>query len=339
MARSGATALSKVSVQKLMRPDRWPAVLIVCAVPLMALTTPPSRLARSGLNIPPTQEIFSPPSSELLPAATTVRVAAIQCYSHPGRIRANRSMLAAKIREAAAKGARLIVVPECAVQGYMNPVDDARWARIPEPDDGELDVSLVAETVPGASTRHFSELAREVEAWLAISLIEVEGESFYNTLVLIDPRGLIAAKHRKRSLWMHGDSGWASVGDGRAVVAKTPYGRVGLMICHDLHAMPPILKNAGVEIVLYSVGWYGANTASWFGSIFPERYVTPNGMAVVAANWSRDAESGKWQGQGYSTIYSRDGKVLAQAKDDRCEIIYADLPCSKSESVKEVNDE
>lgn len=48
-----------------------------------------------------------------------VKVAAIQCSSDLGAVEQNRMKLTALVEEAAAKGAKIIVLPEAAVTGYL----------------------------------------------------------------------------------------------------------------------------------------------------------------------------------------------------------------------------
>src|ERR1051326_2573536 len=101
------------------------------------------------------------------------------------------------------------------------------------------------------------------------------------------------------------------------------------MICYDVHVMAARLKNKA-DIVLYSVGWYGPNTEDWYKDIFPAKYVKPNGFAVIAANWSAESSDDLWQGAGYSSIFDRNGTVLAISnKTSGEDIVYADLEVSQ----------
>jgi predicted amidohydrolase len=255
-----------------------------------------------------------------------------------GKVAHNRQMLSELITRAAAQGAKICVLPECALQGYMNPRTDKKWSKEPAPDEGDLAVSIVAENIPGASTRHFSALAKQLEIYIALPLIESDGGAYYNSLVLIDPRGEFAAKHRKHALWPPGDATWASEGKGPAAVAATPYGRLGLMVCYDVHEMPQKLKAARADIVLYAVGWYGPSEI-FFTELFPRRYVVPNGFSVVAANWSGASGETEWDGLGYSCVIDKRGVVLAMAKSTTgSEIVIADLPVGEAGLV-ETSDE
>lgn len=265
------------------------------------------------------------PSMEETVKGDKVKVAAIQCHSPMGRLGYNRRILTELITRAASKGAKIIVTPECAVSGYMNPLDQITWAE-DKPNNRELPVQLVGEQVPGASTKYFGEIAAKEKIYLCISLVEKFEKKFYNTQVLLDPEGKIVGHHRKQNLWSMGDLSWATPGNRKAQVIATPYGKLGLMICYDVHLMPEKLKALEADLVLYSVGWYGGNGKNWFRHIFPVKHVKPNNFAVISANWAAPNPEDSWEGSGYSTIYAATGKVLSSAKATGNGIIYAELP-------------
>lgn len=285
----------------------------------------------AGLNLTPVRRPVIEKTSVAAAVNTrTVRVAAIQCPSQLGKLRDNRTRLTELITQAAKQGAKIVVLPECAVHGYYDPLEDERWTRSATPDDNELPASGVAEHVPGTSTRYFGELAKTLGIYVTVPLVEGFNEQYFNTVVLMGPDGKIAARHRKNNLWPPGDSSWAEAGAGDAQVAATPYGRLGLMICYDVHTMPRRLRGKA-DIVLYSVGWYGPNTEGWYRDIFPRNVVKPNGFAVIAANWSAPSGDELWQGVGYSTIFKADGTVVAMSsRTSGNDIVFGDLPIAES---------
>ena len=59
----------------------------------------------------------------------TVRVAAIQCSSVMGRPADNLAVMTKLIREAADGGAKIVVLPECSVQGYMDQTTWRAWSK------------------------------------------------------------------------------------------------------------------------------------------------------------------------------------------------------------------
>src|SRR4051794_10250614 len=60
-------------------------------------------------------------------SAHLVRVAAVQCPSDLGQTARNTAKLSELIRQAAQKGARIIVLPEAAVSGYLSQDLKTNW--------------------------------------------------------------------------------------------------------------------------------------------------------------------------------------------------------------------
>ncbi len=245
-----------------------------------------------------------------------------------GRVDANTSNLVHLVRQAAADGARIVVTPECAVQGYMDAATLTGWTS---DTNSPRFVGRVAQPIPGPASRLFSQLAGELGVFIGLGLIESSGARYFNSQVLLAPYGSLAAHHRKKALWTPGDAAWCTPGDRPVQVVDSPFGRLGLMICFDFHVLPEPLAAKRADIVLYSVGWYGPNERSWFTVQFPRRVVIPHGFAVVAANWSAAGEDDVWPGRGHSCILRADGSVAALARSVAGnEIVIADLPVWRS---------
>ncbi len=271
------------------------------------------------------------------PAPKTVKVAALQCWTPMGEIKYNRKLLSKMVEIAAKQGAKIVVTPECAVQGYMDPIFDIGWSSKAKPDKWGKSVAAFAETIPGPSTKHFSQLAAKHKLYLCIGIIEKDKKLFYNAQVLFNPKGKMIAHHRKQVWWIPGDAAAFTKGTKPLQVVDTEYGRMGLMICFEVHRLPEELAKKKVDIVLYSVAWYGGNTKNWFKNIFPLKHVQPNKFAVIAANWSSPLKGETWDGAGYSTIYDHTGKVLAQVNSDRKpRVLIAEIPLKAKQAAKAV---
>lgn len=163
----------------------------------------------------------------------------------------------------------------------------------------------------------------------------VEQDVYFNSAILMSPHVLDKSKpepycrwshYRKRSPWPHPEVSWAEAGQLEPAVADTPYGRVGLAICFDIHTVLHHYKPHNIDTLLYPIAWVDKNPLPvWFhGNL--GKYVNseiPN-LNIVGANWSVDQHQ-SFYGYGCSSIYSA-GNVLATTETFYGnEIIYADL--------------
>lgn len=262
--------------------------------------------------------------------AKTVRVAAIQFVSRWARPAENREGLAALVREAAKNGAKIVVLPEAAIPAYMSHDIRLTWQVPGRRISAELQGAapkLVAETVPGESTRVFGELAKELGIYLTVPIVEVDANQakYYNTLVLLGPDGRIALHYRKLNPWPWAERGWASPGDRGHQVLDTPFGRLGLLICYDINSEPLKLKAKHVDHLLYAIAWVDEPGSDWFATSLP-KIAREADFNIIGANWSIPDQPG-WHGYGKSEIIDRGGRVVARARNDLGnEIIYSDLP-------------
>jgi len=214
----------------------------------------------------------------------TVKVAALQYYSRMGDKEYNWQLFKKLAQKAVEAEAKIIVLPEAAVTGYMNPAKDITWTTAKE-SEYELRIQGKAETVDGDFIKKYIALADELNVYLSIPFVEEDTGKYYNSVILSSPDGEVLIHHRKKSLWTHGDSGWCEEGNLKPEIVETTYGRLGLMICYDVHSMPEKLSELKADIVLYSVGWFGPNTEDWYKRRFPNRYVIPNNFAAFVSAW------------------------------------------------------
>jgi predicted amidohydrolase len=267
------------------------------------------------------------------PVPLTVKVASIQCPSRLGEVEWNRKRLTALVTEAAENGAKIVVLPEAAITGYLSQDLKRNWhlpGRPIEPRYDSVDPTPVAETVPGESTRHFAALARELSIYLTIPLVEVAGEGddrrLYNTVCLASPKGEIVAHYRKLTPWRQPEQSWATPGDRGIQTCDTEYGRVGLAICYDIHTILDEYRPEKLWALLYPIAWVSFDHPDgWFEETLPFR-LSKCDHHLIGANWSVETEQ-RWRGYGYTVIIARGGKVVARAKTRvGPEIVYATLP-------------
>ena len=261
-----------------------------------------------------------------------VRAAAIQFISQFAAPEDNRKGLEPLIREAARNGAKIVVLPETAITGYMSTDLKRTW----QVGDQKISKGLIgihpkdaAETVPGPSTKAFAALADELNIYLTVPLLEVDRKSgeYFNTIVLADPEGKIVLHYRKLNPWPWAECGWAATGDRGHQYIDSPYGRLGLLICYDINFEPPTLKRKKVDHLLYCIAWVDDENSTWFRKQLPS-IAKENNLNIIGANWSLEQAEvkPKWHGYGNSLIISSDGNVQSKVKNDfGNEIIYAEL--------------
>ena len=159
----------------------------------------------------------------------------LQMAAHPGELPANVDRLAELVRKHA-DGAELVVAPELVTSGYDLEVLARRGRELAEPLDG-----------PTAA--RVSELARRTGATLVLGLLEQEGDVLYDTVVAVSPDGQVVP-YRKSHLYPTESELFAAGTE--LVVAPTPAGRLGMMICFE-HAFPDVattLALRGAQILV-----------------------------------------------------------------------------------------
>lgn len=188
----------------------------------------------------------------------TVNAAVVQASPVPFDTAAAVDKVCALTREAAKKGAQLVLFPEAYVGGYpwglafgtaVGGRSDAgrrTWERYWR---GAVDV-------PGPETARMAEVAKETGVVLCVGVIERDstysGGTLFCTLLYFGPDGALLGKHRKlkptaaeRLIWGEGDGSTLTVVD-------TAFGAVGGLICWENYM--PLARMAmygkGVELYL-----------------------------------------------------------------------------------------
>src|SRR5215211_1988072 len=117
------------------------------------------------------------------------------------------------------------------------------------PGDLPANVDRLAELVDGPTAARVSELAAEVGATLVFGMLEREGDALYDTAVVAAPDGQLVP-YRKSHLYPTESALFAAGTE--LVVAPTPAGRLGMMICFE-HAFPDVataLALRGAQILV-----------------------------------------------------------------------------------------
>ncbi|MFC0238914.1 nitrilase-related carbon-nitrogen hydrolase [Rhodopseudomonas telluris] len=218
----------------------------------------------------------------------------------------NIARLVALCEEAAAGGARLIVTPEMGTTGYC-------WYDRDE-------MRPFVETVPGASTDRFQQICEAHHCYIVLGMPEVDSATdlFYNTAVLIGPQGVVG-KHRKSHPYI-AEPKWAANGDIAHQVFDTELGRIGLLVCMDLHFFETARLEAvaGADVICHISNWLAERTPApyWISRAFE------NSCYVIEANrWGLERTV---QFSGGSCVIAPDGSIAASI-DSGDGVAYAQI--------------
>lgn len=239
----------------------------------------------------------------------SMRIALVHLEVHYKKPELNRSSLFRLNREAALKGADIILNTELSTTGYSF--------------NSREDISEFVETDGGLTVAGLADIAREHSKYIGIGLAERDDDTgiYYNSAIVIGPNGDPVCRYRKVNAEMR----WACPGDGRQEnTFDTPWGRIGILICSDtyygLFARSMALK--GVDLL-----WVPANWPP--GGIAPQDVwrarVLENGFFLAACNRTgqdrimdcRDA---------VSCVYDPLGRELLSGSSGESKVLLADLP-------------
>lgn len=245
------------------------------------------------------------------------RAACIQLRSGED-VAENVRAASALIREAAAGGAQFIATPENTT--LMAPDAGAKLASSFEEAD---DPALPA----------FAALAKELRVHLLIGslAIKVRVRKTANRSVLLGPDGQVAARYDKIHLFdvklsddeRYGESATVAGGD-RAVLADTPWGKVGMTVCYDVRfpALYRALALGGAfAFTVPSAFTVPTGEAHWH--VLLRARAIENGAFVLAPAQGGTHPNGR-KTYGHSLIVGPWGEVLAEAGTEPG-VIYAEI--------------
>ena len=217
---------------------------------------------------------------------------------------ANWAQIADYIDEAAEKGAKLVAFPE-----VVNILSE-------EPE--------FAEMIPGPTTELFMQKAKEHGIWVhggSISEVNPEGERTYNTTVLINPQGEIAARYSK----LHNFD--MTLPDGSSVresdkkepgkeitTVQTELGHLAFAICYDMRfpELFRLMTLQGAEVIFLPANFTMPTGKDHWEPILRARAIE-NGCYIIAPNQTGVKE--KFTAYGNSMVVDPWGAVIARASD------------------------
>jgi predicted amidohydrolase len=225
----------------------------------------------------------------------------------------NRAKLEARIREAAAQGAEIIITPEFGVTGYPN---------IPGVKSEEQnyrsreDIAPYIEAVPGPSSEFFGHLAAELKIYIQFSLAtgDTPTSPFHDSAVVVDPRGQVVAYYNKMELF-HIEENFIIPGTEPSIY-EGPAGQTGIIICSDSYSPKALGFYRGkVDLLTLSTSWAESNT----GMDQFQQTAQSVGSFLIAANQMYFPDSG---------VVNRDGSLQSHVRQSEV-TAYGYLPRKK----------
>jgi N-carbamoylputrescine amidase len=271
----------------------------------------------------------------------TLSVALIQ-QACGGTREENLQASIAGIREAAARGAELILLPELHLGPY--------FCQIETCDNFDL-----AEPIPGPTCETLGALARELGVVLVGSLFEKRAPGLYhNTAVVFERDGTLAGKYRKMHIpddpgyhekfyFTPGDLGFRPI--------RTSVGALGVLVCWDqwYPEAARLMALAGADILLYptAIGWNPPDEAAekerqlnaWI--TIQRAHAVANGLPVLSCNriGHEPDPAGRSKGirfWGNSFIAGPQGELLAHANERDSVVLMQTLDRQRCEDVRRI---
>ncbi|MGA2912187.1 MAG: agmatine deiminase family protein [Methanoregula sp.] len=237
----------------------------------------------------------------------------------------------AKVDQAAKDGSQIICLPELYRTRYF-----AQGIGV--------DVSPLAEAIPGVSTWAFSEIARQHKVVIIVPLFEKSTDGrFYNSAVIIDADGTLHTPYHKVHIPQDPgffEKGYFYPGD-RFHVHSTRYGRIAVLICYD-QWFPEAARCValdGAQIIFYptAIGHPSCEEpveGNWHEAwvLVQRGHAIANSVHIAAIN--RVGQEANIRFFGGSFICDAFGKIIVQSGDTE-ETIIAPLDLSMNYSVRD----
>jgi N-carbamoylputrescine amidase len=233
------------------------------------------------------------------------------------------------IEEAAKKGAQVLCLQEIFNGPYFCPSQDKRWYA-------------AAEAIPGPTTAVMQELAKKHGMAIVVPLYEEAMRGVYfNSAAVIDADGKYLGKYRKQHIpqtsgfW---EKFFFAPGNGGYPVFQTAFCKVGVYICYDRH-FPEGARALGLNgaEVVFNPSATVAGLSQYLWKLEQPAHAVANGYYVGAIN--RVGTEAPWNiGKFYGTSYfvNPRGKIIAEASEDRDEVVVADLDLEMIDEVRQV---
>eukprot|EP00294_Goniomonas_avonlea_P003820 CAMPEP_0114574842 /NCGR_PEP_ID=MMETSP0114-20121206/19617_1 /TAXON_ID=31324 /ORGANISM="Goniomonas sp, Strain m" /LENGTH=283 /DNA_ID=CAMNT_0001762299 /DNA_START=60 /DNA_END=911 /DNA_ORIENTATION=+ len=232
---------------------------------------------------------------------------------------ANLENAAAKIKEAASNGAKVVVLPEC----FNCPYGNTFFPQYAE--------DVKSGDSPSAAM--LASAAKDSKVFVVGgSIPERDGDQLFNTSLTFDPEGQCVGKHRKVHLFDIDIPGGICFKESETLTAGKDltvidmgFARIGVGICYDIRfpELAQIYRHKhGCDLLVYP-GAFNMTTGPKHWELLQRARAVDNQLYVAAVSPARDSSAG-YVAWGHSTLVGPWGDVLATT-EDAATIVYADV--------------
>ena len=241
----------------------------------------------------------------------------------------------------ASKNAELILLQELHATQYFCQSEETKYLSFAQ--DFDENVAF------------FSAIAKECGVVLVTSLFEQRARGLYhNTAVVFEKDGSIAGKYRKMHIpddpqfyekfyFTPGDLGFNPI--------KTSVGNLGVLVCWDqwFPEAARIMALNGADMLIYptAIGWFDTDCEAekkrqleaW--QTIQRGHAIANGLPLASINRVGFEPNLQAEGEGIrffgnSFVCGPQGEILAQASNDKDEILYAFIDYERTKAVRDI---
>lgn len=265
----------------------------------------------------------------------TFRVAVLHLSSYNGdrigqeaadrTLQTNFDRVEPLVRQAAARGAKIIVTPEYINSGIRIAFSALKHVSTELP-AAPTDAPVWEDANQGvhAHVRDYGRLAAELDAYIVTDVLErvhVEGEKkprYYNSMITLDPEGKLLANYRKINRYIF-ERFIEHAGD-ETVSFDTPWGRFGMLLCFDTlvpWTWGELTRKHKVDFLITQTLW---EHTPFTGHIAMNLLADLSGRTVI---WSNQQRGGLGGGAGIVRPWAADTTVGIWAPPG---VVIANLP-------------
>lgn len=217
-----------------------------------------------------------------------------------GDVARNLSAIDRWMAEAASKGVKLLIFPECFLSGYMFETREEGYA--------------CAIDAGGEELEQVRDLCKQHEIEVVVGFLERSGSKLYNSAAVVGPKG-VTGIHRKRHLPYLGVDRFVDEPEGTSIsIYDTAVGRVGIAICYEIR-FPEVSRTLaleGADFIALPTNWPVQSVL--LADYFTRVRAAENLVYFLVANRA-DSEGGA-EFLGKSQIIDPLGNVIVSAASD-----------------------